>query len=463
MEITKEIKEMYHRLSPVNLDFLEFVEKNPESLKHSNFKLLELHDDLFTLQPWPTFINKKTKDTFREAGVKLFKLIKGIPQRMFNNDPQKMSDYYGIPAKEIKNQLDGVTAGHIDNLVGRGDFIISSPGLKCLEYNVATSMGGWQIPIWEYMYLNHPIITRFLKERGMKTKNENLIRLFLEHVLQTVLSGMSARDSEINIAFVVEGAADRHKGTISKYLEMIFKEILRNQNKGLKGSAITCDYHHLSFIDNYIFYKENRIHALVELYLGYVSNEVMRAFKAGNIRLINGPISFLLSNKLNLALLSDPAATGVFTTEEKKIIHDYIPWTRKITPGNTTYRNEKIANLEQFLLTNREKLVIKPSAGLGGKGICIGAKSPVQEWEQAVKIAIKEKNWLVQELVESAPGLYQAGENGYDVHDMVWGFFIFGDRYCGAWNRVMPQKGSKGVINCHQGATVSIVFEVDDP
>jgi len=462
MEIAKEIKEMYQRLSPVNLDFLEFAERNPQSHKRSNFKLLELHDDLFTLQPWPTFINKKTKDTFREAGVKLFKIIKGIPQRVFNNDPQKMSDYYSMPAKEIKNQMDGVTGSHIDNLVGRGDFIISSPGLKCLEYNVATSMGGWQIPIWEYMCLNHPIISRFLKERGVKTKNENLIRLFLDHVIQAALPGISPGDTEINTAFVVEGAAGINKGSTSKYLEMTFKEILHSQNKGLKGSAFTCDYHHLSIIDNYIFYKENRIHALVELYLGYVSNEVMQAFKVGNIRLFNGPISFLLSNKLNLALLSDPAATNVFTNEEKEIIHNYVPWTRKITPGAATYRDEKIASLEQFLLTNREKLVIKPSTGLGGKGICIGAKSTTQEWEQAVKVAIKEKNWLVQELVESAPGLYQAGENGYEVHDMVWGFFVFGDRYCGAWNRVMPQKGSKGVINCHQGATVSIVFEVDD-
>ena len=215
-------------------------------------------------------------------------------------------------------------------------------------------------------------------------------------------------------------------------------------------------------MDNCIYYKKNRVHALMEMYLGYVSPDVLTAFRAGNLRLVNGPISFLLSNKLNLALLSDPGNARVFTPEEKNIIHKYVPWTRKIIPGSTTYRDEKIASLEGFMLSNKEKLVIKPSMGLGGQGICIGTKSSPPEWEQAVKTAIKEKNWLVQEWVESSPGIYQAGENGCERCDMVWGFFVFGSRYSGAWVRVMPQANSKGVVNCHQGATVSIIFEVDD-
>jgi len=462
MEITKEMKEMYQGLSFVNLDFLKFVQKNPDSHRRSNFKLLELNDDLFKLQPWPTFINNKTKEIFREAGTKLFDLFKGIPGRVFNNDPEQMGAYYQLPAKELKKQFEEVNHHHIDGLVGRGDFIISPSGLKCLEYNVASSMGGWQIPIWEHMYLNHPIIARFLKSHGLKTKNENLLRLFLEHVLESALSIIPGCDTEINMAFVLEGMRDRGKGSVSMYLDKMFKEIAQQKNKELKGSVFTCDYYHLDLIDNCIFYKGNRIHALVEMYLGYTSPQVMTAFRTGNIRLINGPISFLLSNKLNLALLSDPEYADVFTGEERKIIDTYVPWTRKITPGRTTFRNEKIDSLERFMLSNRERLVIKPSMGLGGKGICLGVKSTGKEWEEAINIALKGKNWLVQELVESSPGFYQLEENGYDLHDMVWGFFVFGSRYCGAWNRVMPQKGSKGIINCHQGATVSIVFEVED-
>jgi hypothetical protein len=460
--IKKEINESQKKLSKVNLDFMEFVEKNPDSLKISGFKSLGLNDDLFTLQPWPTFINHKMKETFREAGIKLFDLIKGIPKRIFNNDPGKMSVYYEQPLEDVEIQLDGVDDNHIDKLVGRGDFILSSSGLKCLEYNVAASMGGWQIPVWEFMYLNNPIIARFLKDYPVKIKNENLFQLFLEHVVDSTLSKVPGCDNEINMAFVSEGIKERYKNTTVMYLDKLLKEILHRKNKDLEGSVFLCDYRNLDLVDNCLFYKDNRVHVLTEMYLGYVSFDVMEAFKAGNITLINGPISSLLSNKLNLALLSDYETGNVFTQEEKKIINTYVPWTRKITPGNTTYGKERIHNLERFILSNRETLVIKPGTGFGGKGVCVGRKSSEKEWEEALKTAIKEKSWLVQELVESSPGLYQAGETGCEPHDMVWGFFIFGSRCCGAWNRVMTQKSNKGVINCHQGATVSIIFEVDE-
>ncbi len=462
MEITREIKELYEGLSTVNLDFLEFVEKHPESLQHTNFKLLELDDNLFKLQPWPTFINNKTGDAFREAGEGLFELIKGIPGRVFNFDPQKMSDYYGVPVKEIKNQLDGATEDHINNLLGRGDFILSPTGPKCLEYNVGASLGGWQIPIWESLYLNHPVISGFLKDYGVKTRNENLLRLFLEHAVRSTLSKIPGCDKEINIVIVFEGYQDGSGGSTSHYLDQMLKEIVHHKNKDMKGSVSVSDYPHFHLKDHSLFLKEKRIHVLVEMYLGYVSPEVMEAFKAGNIRLLNGPISYLLSNKLNLALLSDPETARVFTQEEKKIIDAYVPWTRKITPGGTTYKNEKIDDLERFMLSDKERLVIKPSQGLGGKGICVGARSDMNEWEKVVAAALKDKNWLVQELVESEPGIYQSGEKGYELHDMVWGFFLFGTRYAGVWNRVMPRRGSKGVINCHSGATVSMVFAVEE-
>jgi hypothetical protein len=45
---------------------------------------------------------------------------------------------------------------------------------------------------------------------------------------------------------------------------------------------------------------------------------------------------------------------------------------------------------------------------------------------------------------------------------MGWGFFMFGPHYAGVWVRVLPRKKSKGVINCHQGASVSVVFNVDE-
>ncbi|MCP5106467.1 MAG: hypothetical protein GY950_23990, partial [bacterium] len=154
LEITKEIKETEARLSAVNLDFLQFVRENPECLDRSNFKLLELNDDLFTLQPWPTFLNRENRNRFRVVSQEMWRLIKSIPRRVFGHDFRRMSRFYEIPQNSIEQQFEGVTDEHLENLLGRGDFILSSSGLKCLEYNFSASLGGWQVPIWESLYLN---------------------------------------------------------------------------------------------------------------------------------------------------------------------------------------------------------------------------------------------------------------------------------------------------------------------
>jgi len=465
MEITKESVKVQEALSRVNVDFLDFVKKHPDALKRSGFKLLELNDWLFTLQPWPTFINRETKKNFREAGVKLFDLIKNIPQRVFNNDPHKIGEYFNTPVNAVKIQLEGVNEDHVNYLVGRGDFIISPGGLKCLEYNVTANLGGVQIPIWESLYLNTPIIAEFLKEYQVKIKNENLISLILGHCIGLPLEKCSHDEEEINIGIVMSGMGkDSGPNSSEKYINELYEKIRYpvKGNRAIKGKVFMCDFPYLTVTDGYVFYKGTKLQVLIEMYHGILPPKILESFKSGKVYIVNGPMSSLLSNKLTLALLSDYGNTNCFSDEEKETIDRYIPWTRKVMPGSTTYGNDTIDDLEHFIRSNREKLVIKPSRGLGGEGICVGPKSSREEWEIAVNKAMKEKSWLVQGYVDSSPGLYQSGEEGYELQDMVWGFFIVGSRYAGAWNRVMPKKDNRGVINCHQGATVSIIFEVDE-
>jgi len=460
MSLIRKVLETQKKLSKVNGDFLEFVEKNPGALKASNFKLMDLNDQLFALQPWPTFVNQVTRNEFQEAGVKLFELIKKIPQRIFDFDIKRISDYYEIPGDLAKQQLEGVTDEHLRNLVARGDFILSTSGLKCLEYNVTANLGGWYVPVWENLYLMTPIIAEFMTKYTVDIRNKNLIQQLLEHIIETTSSGMTGNDREINIVLVTNFFA-QYENSMGRYLDNLYKQSLLKQNPPLKGGIFICDYHHLEKIDDYIYYRDKKIHAAIEMYNGSVSLPVREVFKAGNIKIINGPVTDLLSSKLNLALLSTygTANNNIFNDEEKRIIEKYVPWSRKIINGSTNYGTETV-KLENFILTNKDKLVLKPSSGYGGSGVYIGQRIPETQWEELIKTAFHQKNWLIQEFVDSSPGLYQAGENGCDLHDMVWGFFVLGSQYAGAWVRVLPQKANKGVINCHQGATVSIIFEV---
>jgi hypothetical protein len=448
-------------LSGVQEDFIEFARNNPEALSASNYRLLELKDKLFVLQPWPTFINQTRKNEFREASVKLFDLIKKIPLQVFNHDTEKMSAFYEVPESLIKLQLQGINPEHVNNLLARGDFVLTPAGLKCMEYNVTASLGGWYIPIWESLYLNTPIISKFLEKYRVDIFNENLIESLLQHILQYIAAKKAEISEEMNTVFVFRNYLEDISDPMGKYLTNLYKKLLQSQYLPLRGEVFMCDYHHLEIRGGFVYYRGRKIQALVEMYNGVVSPKVMNVFKAGNIRLLNGPISSLLSSKLNLALLSDCQYNRVFSDEERTVIARFVPWSRKIVPGNTTYSGDPV-KLEDFITTNKDRLVIKPSIGYGGEGVSIGKRTPQREWEVLVNTALQQKNWLVQEYVEGMPGWYQVGDKGCELHEMVWGFFVLGAQYAGAWVRVLPQEDNKGIINCHQGAKVSIVFEVEE-
>jgi len=463
MEITKDIREAHETLSDFSVKFLEFVEKNPESLSRSNYEALyEIHFDLVFPQPWPAFVSQLTRKKLEEAGREVFKLIKCIPECLFANDVEKMSEYYQVPADIVKFQLDGVTREHLNNILGRGDFIFSPSGLKCLEYNISSALGGWSIAFMEPLYSSEPIISKFLREYGLKIRNKSLMVVLFEHLLKAAVDKYPEAH-EINIAVVVPGYGKHSEETLQKiHLDRIFKNILQLKYNDLKGEIVFGDFIHLKIVDKFLFYNDKKIHLLLEMYNGDVPVEMMEIFKAGNVLLYNGPISELLSNKLNLALLSENEDSDVFNLEERRIIKEYIPWTRKVVPGEVTFGTDTFI-LEDFILSNQDKLVMKPADRFGGEGVYVGRYISALDWKGLIEVALYQKNWLVQEYVESFPFLHQAGLNGCSGHDVVWGVFIFGEQYAGTFLRVLPRgKNTKGIINSHMGAEYSVIFEVEE-
>ncbi len=458
MEIPIEIKETQQRMSELNGRFMEFVSRHPETMKRSSFKRMDLKDDLFTLQPWPTFIKPSMVEDFKEASEVLYHLIRDIPRRIFNNDPARMADYYKTTEESIRFQMGNVTPDHLQDILARVDYILSPDGLKCMEYNVSVNLGGWYIPVWETLCLSTPIISKFIHEYRIKVKNRNLFSLFLEHAVNSYLKKHST--GELNITLIKDKFVADGRSTIVTYLNQLYRQVLKKKFSGLKGMITLCGYPALKLENDCIYYRGKQVHVVAEMDQGQIPEEVIHAFKAGTIRLFNGPVGQLLSEKLNLALLSDDQYAHLYTPEELAAIERFVPWSRKVEPSRAHFRGDTV-EMEPFLFQNRERMVLKPSVGLGGKGVMVGKYTPHPQWEEAIRNAMAEGNWLVQEFVETSPGLYQDGDEGYTICDIVWGFFLFGDNYTGAWSRVMPGEKNKGAVNCHQGATVSLVFEVD--
>lgn len=495
MEISEEQKRAYDRLSVYNLKFLRYVEETPGCLKRSTYaRLLQLNHDVIRMQPWPIFLNQQTLDEIEKAAVNVLDLIKCIPFRIFSNDYQKISDYYEIPIEMVKYFFYGVTQEHIDGLLARGDFIMSPSGMKCIEYNINTNLGGMDIPHWESVCLQVPVIYEFMKEYRLEIFNRNPYSLLFEQLVDSALHQFPSLclQEEINIAVVMPDAKEGVGiSAYQMYLDTLYNNILQLKYPLYKGEVLFCDYSHLNAFRESIFYKSKRIHILLEWCEGYVPQEILALFEKGRVLIYNGAIAWFLSTKLNFAILSEHEDSEIFTPEERETIKKHIPWSRKITDSEseTTYKGQKV-KLVDFILANREKLVLKPLVGSGGKDIFVGHKTSEEEWRQVVEKSLKGKNdwkdlnvgetmtqqrwgdllekalrmesWLVQECVDSYPYVFQTGEEGYTTHQVSWGFFVFGRQYAGGLTRVLPLSNKKGVVNAHQGAEVSLLFEVKE-
>ena len=247
------------------------------------------------------------------------------------------------------------------------------------------------------------------------------------------------------------------------YFQQLYGEGLHylGKSRRLKGRIIICPYDHLQLKGEELYYQDKKVHAVLDYYMGNIPLELMILFKMRKVVILNGPISPMISSKLNLALLSEHEESGLFSAEERETIKRYVPWTRKMIRGAATYGGEKVI-LEDFVLSHREQLVLKPSLGYGGQKVYLGRYTPVSQWKELTETAFQERAWVMQEHIETQRLLFQWGEKGYDECDTAWGMLVFGSRYAGLFMRALPPRYSKGVINVKQGAQVPIVLETGE-
>lgn len=464
MNITDANWDAHERLSKYNRDFLEYVSKDPRRLMRSNYKALDTHDPKRVLQPWPTFISPQTRDYLKDTSTKLFEIAKSIPKRFFSYDPEKISRYYSLSRDLVDYYLYGFSEEHNKDLLARGDFIFSPSGLKCVEYNIGSNLGGGQVPIWESLYLNTPIIADFLKQSGARISNKNLLSVLFDHIISVTrrrLPRLVSREVNVVIAFGDRAERTANNPREHQYVSQLYQQHLQQNYSPLKGEIVFSDFKSLKLQNDFLYYKDMIVHFLLEYNNGGTPFLLRIAQEKGNALIYNGLITDLISNKLNLALMSENQDSDIFTPEEREIIKNHTPWSRKVVAGETTYNGQKV-NLEELMLAQRENLVLKPGDGSGGLDVFLGFKIPQEQWRKVVERALSQKTWLVQELVESLPLLYQCGENGYAEHNVVWGTFVFGKQYGGTWLRVLPKEHHAGIINIAQGAEACVTFEVQE-
>jgi uncharacterized circularly permuted ATP-grasp superfamily protein len=153
--------------------------------------------------------------------------------------------------------------------------------------------------------------------------------------------------------------------------------------------------------------------------------------------MVNSFRAKLLHKKSIFSLLTDDRLQDRFSADERDAIGRYVPWTRLLHAGESTYAGEPI-NLIDFTRKNQERLLLKPNDEYGGKGIIIGWETSADEWERGVQEALQSP-FVVQERVEIAyedypamvDGQLQIGRRLVDTDP-----FLFGSQVTGSLTRL---------------------------
>lgn len=141
-------------------------------------------------------------------------------------------------------------------------------------------------------------------------------------------------------------------------------------------------------------------------------SDLLDAYRAGSVCMVNSFRSKLIHKKALFAVLTDGKRGHLFCTRELQAIDAHVPWTRLVREEHSDYHSEKI-DLVEFIKRNQDRLVLKPNDDYGGHGIAIGWNTDASEWESALNEALSDGDYLVQERVPTARELFPAlKENG---------------------------------------------------
>lgn len=447
-------------LSQLSYDFVKYANENEEMLNYSSYETSRFRNDViqWKLQPWPMFLGNEKKEELVKCSVEVLKLIKKIPDRIFKNDPQKISDFYGYDLNFCR-LISLVGLGNLDGVVGRADLVESANEFKCIEYNLGSNVGGWESVILETQYLNDPPIQSFLADKNVDVSCRDSLGHLFHHVIQNTLKTCKSVSSELNIAIINEEEFFSKSDYVFQMLNQKYKMVLESYPEIKSGQVRIANFNKYTVTNKELKFHDRNFHAILD-FSNDVPLDVLMLVQSKNLTLYNGPATGILTNKLNIALLSEHEDSNLFSEEERQMIKKYIPWSRRLT-NKTIMVDKQFVDMDTYIRTHKDKLVLKVVDQSSGDDVYIGRSVSDETWGDVLNRAKTEKNWIVQELLDPTPYHFLLEEGGSGLHDVVWGTLIFGETYAGGFIRVLPQNKS-GVVNRSKGATECMIFEVNE-
>jgi len=345
----------------------------------------------------PHFISRRQYDVLVRAAEALFSAIDRVKQMVLEN-PALLARMELLPAEKMLATVDpGYTFLAVTSLL---DTRLSNGSLSFVEYNADTPLGVAYGEALADLFYDCAPVKEFRKRYALEKLGGK------KHLLAALLKAYKQfggkRQPRIGILEFRQAFQTADQG---EYL--LLCEFFRSE--GYEADIIWPDQ--LEYRGGVLRRGRFEIDVILrrvkvqEFLLRFdLSHPLVRAYRDRKVCVVNSFRSELAHKKAIFDLLTDETLTGNFPAAERKAIRQYIPWTRVVRPVKTTYQDETVDLLE-FILKNRDKLVLKPNDGTGEQHALRGWESDQSGWERALKRALRTP-FVVQERVAANYSLF---------------------------------------------------------
>ncbi|WUR12332.1 hypothetical protein E7V67_021910 [[Empedobacter] haloabium] len=448
--IDATIIEHHRRMSQTAADFIDYAVSG-----NSLGRLSELGQDVhpmfrdypYALHAWPWFLGPAMRERLRGSVERIPALLNRAILAEFDGAPDELADYYGVPGPVAHLFVE--LGSETPYMLQRTDAVLTATGMKIVELNVGSSIGGWQIHWMDRHYRQQEGLVPFLARHECRTVD------IPDAFMGYLIGAMRDKGFDTRVLFLITEEFERLQGHVA--LREIFERTLaRCGGAGEILFARTADG--LEGRADGVYLDGSRLGAVMN---SRPDNQVLaRAAVRGQILWPDNPFDAVLGDKRSLSILYQHKDTGLFDAAERALIEEFVPWSVALTDTEVEFEGTRMA-LPALLREQRHRFVIKTAVGQQGDDVFIGKFTDAAEWAEVVERGLREPGWLVQEFCVSLPFYGQHGEQGYGIYDVVWGIFGFGDSYGGCWLRLMEKDSGNGVINSAKGAQEAIVYDVD--
>jgi len=229
-------------------------------------------------------------------------------------------------------------------------------------------------------------VLKAYKEWGGKTKKPNVAILEFRQPFQAAASGESSLIANI---FRKDGLP----------VEVVSPDQLEYRNGVLRRGDFAID----------LVFRRIKVQ---EFLLRFdLSHPLLRAYREHAVCVVNNFRSELAQKKAMFDLLTDESITSGFPAAERRVLKEFVPWTRLVQETKTKYHNRTV-DLPDFILHNRQKLVLKPNDEGVDQHSFRGSEVDDAVWERALRTALRSP-YVVQEVVEPVMDVFPVLQYGH--------------------------------------------------